>query len=273
MLMRNAMKLLRPKVILTVALAAGGWQVYSSLKARPVPLDAPRQEAAEKACWRAVEILPDLPEPPGPVAVLRLEGDATGYVTGKLRELIERTGRYTQPPPSLLERIKERLDVDETPVGTVEAALDAAGRLQVPYVLFGRVSGFASDQERGRIRMDLTVLDAATGAPVAPALTARYPEPSPDRGRAIWRLLLWLAVTALLPLVTLPLVRAVLERESNAATLAGLLAWTAVPVVLALGLEGFAVSGWYGWTRIAAAVIIALAYNYCVFCVVEERRH
>jgi len=279
MIIRTAMKLLKPKVVLAVAVAAGAWQVYSALKA-PVPalLDAPRQEVADKACWQAVEGLPELPvaDIGRTVAVLHLEGDATGYVTGKLRGLVERTGAYSQPPPSLFERIKEKLDMPETPVGTAQAAVVAGGKLEVPYVLFGRVSGFTSDKDRGRIRLDLTVLDVATGAELAPTQTVQYPKPKPESeqatGGALGRVLLWLGVTALIPLLTLTLICGVLERESNGATLIALAAWTALPAALALWMEGFAITDWQGWIRIAVAVIIAGSYNYYIFATQEQRR-
>jgi hypothetical protein len=279
MIIRTAMKLLKPKVVLAVALAAGAWQVYSALRApAPSGLDTPRQEAADKACWLAVEALPKLPEAAvdPTVAVLRLHGDATGYVTGKLREIVERTGAYTQPPPSLFDRIKDRLDMAETPVGTPEAAVAAGAKLEVPYVLFGRVSAFTSDHERGRIRLDVTLLDVATSAELAPTQTVQYPEPEPESeqgaGGTLGRILLWLAATALIPLLTLPLIRSVLERESNGATLIALVVWTGAPVTLALWIPGFAVSGWQGWTSLIIAVIIAGGYNYYIFATEEEKR-
>ena len=72
--------------------------------------------------------------------------------------------------------------------------------------------------------------------------------------------------------MTLPLIRGVLETESNAATFAALLVYGFAAWLLAYGLSNFSIGGWGAGALLLAAFAAALAYNYHVFSVVEERR-
>ena len=269
-------KVFRPKWALAAAAVVAAWQAYVLLKPAPGPLDEPRQEVAEKACWLAVEKLPKLPEG-DKVAVLRLAGDKTGYVTDKLRAMAERTGRFSQPAPSLIERAMQQLQIGEKAVDALPGALAAGREAQVPYVLFGRVWDFTSDLETGRIRLELTLASVADGKPAAPPVRVVVPDPdAPTLGAVVWsgvwRFGLWLLAVLLLPVVTHPAIRSVLDRESNFATLLAMVGYAAAAWVLAFALSGFAVAGWLAGLMLPAAFVAAILYDYYAFSVIEQRR-
>jgi len=262
--------LVRFRWSLLAVLALAAWEGYLLLKPKPTPLDEPRQKVAEEACWQAVRKLPQLP-PGAQVAVLRLVGDRTGYVTDRLRAILERSGACRQPEPSMIQRAMKELQVNESEIGTAEQAVAAGKGMNVPFVLSGRVSGFHSDRDTGRICLELTLADVPAAKTVS-KMTVAVPGPA-DAGRLAWhwRALIWAAVVAVLPLVTWPVVRKVLSTESNPVTAAALLVYSLAAWVLAYALAGFAVAGWAA-LLLVVAFLIGLAYNYLAFCLIERYR-
>ena len=253
-------------------LAVAAWEGYLLMKPKAVaPVDELRQRAADDACFRALEKLPPLPR--GSVlAVMRLEGDKTGFVTDRLRAIIGREGTYRQPEPSLVQRMMTELQIDESPVTSLDKALAAAKRVGAPFVIFGRVPEFRSDRQTAHIRMELQVADVATGRSLGQVLVV-LPDPAEaNRLGWYWRVLIWLAAVGLLPLMTWPLVRKVLEVESNPATLAMLLAYSLAAWVLAYGLTGFAIAGWLMAGVLLVAFVAAVLYNYAMFALVDRSR-
>ena len=274
-------RMLKLKWALAGLLAIGAWEAYTILRPEPIELDEPRRKVADEACWQAVERLPSL-DIDGQVAVLRLDGDKTGYVTKRLRQLIERTGKYRQPAESLVTRVMQDLQIEETPVADPQQAASAGRRMKVPYVLLGRVHRFASDRRQGVIEMELTVLDVEKRSAVAEPLLVAVPSPgarpgAPGHASSRWsapatRALIWLAAVVLLPLATMPLIRRVLARESNTATGVALGAYAVVGWLVALALVGFNIAGWLPGLLMLAAFVIALAYDYYAFNRIEQNR-
>ena len=280
--------ILRPRITLPSLLLITAWEGYLLLQPKPAELDAPRREVADKACWQAVKRLPKLPaaspetpasglstlEPVSRVAVLRLDGDKTGYVTDQLRAVIERTGTYNQPDPSLIDLAMKELKIDESQVGTNEAAMAAGRRMNVPYVLAGRILTFTSDQDVGRIRLALQLMAVKNATNVGESLIVAVPDEGPSaRGfTGIWRVATWIAVVILLPLASIRLIRRLLALESNGVTLACLLSYGLLAGLLAFGLGGFEVSGWLSAATLLLAFVAALSYDYHVFSILEKHR-
>ena len=274
-LIRSVAKFLHPKWALAALVLVAAWEGYLLLKpsSPPVPVDEPRQAVAEAACWQAADRLPS-PPLEGKVAVLRLKGDRTGHVTERLRAVIERTGKYAQPEPGVLDRIMEELKIEEREIGDLDAARAAARLAGTPYVLFGTISEFISDRDSGRIRMELTLADVERGHVIGGPIPVAVPDPE-ARGRWAWGfawVAVWILVTALLPLVTLPLIRRVLETESNVKTLGCLLAYALASGAIALGLMRFSVTGWTEALVLAGSVVVAVTYAYFIFAIIESRR-
>ena len=274
-LIAAASKIIRPKWALVAAAIVAAWQAYVILKPKRPALDAPRQEAAEQACWQALDKLPSLPR--DKVAVLRLAGDQTGLVTQKLRDVAERAGQFAQPAPGLLDRVLRELRIDEKPVDSLEGALAAGQKAEVPYVLYGRVWDFTSDLHTGRIRMELTLVSVADARPAIAAVRIAVPDPdAPTLGQTVWsgawRFGVWLAAVVLLPIVTYPVIKRVLDRESNLAILLALVGYALAAWVLAFALSGFAIAGWLAGLVLLAGFVAALLYDYYTFCVIERRR-
>jgi hypothetical protein len=263
-------RLFHPKLALVGGLLWVGWHAYMLFQPEPFPLDEPRQDIAEQACWRAMDQLPSLPLV-GEVAVLRVQGDHTGYVTECLRRLIDRTGLYPQVPESAWRKLADKLDVQETAPADAAEAMETGKSLDAPYVLHGRLAQFTSDQRNASIDLRLEMLVVETGEPLAPELTIVLPEDQEASAFSWQRVALWLAATLLLPVLTAPLIRRVLEQESNALTGGLLVAYALTCWLLALGLLGFDMGGWQS-ALLLGAFVAALGYNYAAFRMVEGRR-
>ena len=258
-------------VFLAVAVVAA-WEGYVLLKPQPHPLDEHRRDVAVEACWEAVEKLPKLPTA-GSVAVLRLAGDTTGYVTDQLRGLIERKGKYTQPRPTLIDRVMRELKIDENEVGLADKARAAGQETKSPFVLFGRVSEFTSDRSEGRIRMELSVLDVGSGRLVGETVRIAVPDDTAGGGLAIaWAVLIWLAFTMLLPFAGWGVIRWVLRKETNLATGTALIGCAMLSWLLGFGLIGFAISSWLTGAGLLLAFVLTLAYDYAIFIAIEARK-
>jgi hypothetical protein len=217
--------------------------------------------------------LPKLPSP-GEVAVLRLEGDSTGFVTEQLRAVIDRTGTYVQPAAGLVDRVMKELEIEERSAGSPAEAIAVGRRMKVPYVLSGRVVEFRSDRQVGQIRLVLQLVDVGKARSVGEAVEVSYPEQGLRSGAwsVAWRTVLWMAVVGVFPLLTLPVIRQVLTLESNLITLIALLSCTALAGILALALTGFALGRWSSVGLIVIATGVAGSYDYYVFEVVDKRR-
>jgi len=266
-------RLLRPRYVILATLLAGAWQIVGLFRPdAPSPRQASRDALRLEACRLAAVQLPALPAE-GEVAVLRLAGDDTGDVTDVLRAAIDDAGLYHQQSRGAIRGLLDRLGSADRGVGDLETALEAAREREVPYALFGQVTESIIGDGLAQIRLQLGVAQVAMGAMLGEVDVSHPPiELTRDWGSMFTRAGVWLAGIILLPLLTWPLAAAILERESNAATLAGLLGYTLAAALGAVAVMEFHVAGWWEWAQIVAASVLAFGYDYAAFCLVEARR-
>jgi len=136
--------------------------------------------------------------------------------------------------------------------------------------------GERRSKPHGAVRLQIALADAATGDELARThYAAVWPAGSLDRVASIgagWRLLIWLAVALALPLAAYPVARAALEQESNLFTFLLLFAMTALDVLAALVLLGFAVRTVWIALLVLAALAASGLYNYLVINSYEKMR-
>jgi hypothetical protein len=303
-LLRVLWRLMRLRVripLLVAAAIAYGWMM---VRPRPFPLDARRTELADEVAGKLAESLP-LPSVGRPaIVVLPFERDPSGSVTDAVRRAIQRVDRYAVQASSLWENVLRESGFGPQPVALEQAESLAASHLPGEYLLAGRVEMLSA-----RTDMDEAVLEgvlvpvgsanpsgapmvevsgpqSSHAAPVAatpvrtvrlraeaihdhlaatrPAPVETYPWPA--------RLVVWLLVVLLLPLVVSPLASRALERESNAMNLVMLLGLTAITGVAALAMLGFRLETAWSAVLLLAGVGLALGYNWMVLSKLEELR-
>jgi len=250
------------------------WEGYMLLKPPLPELDEPRRDVADRACWEAVGQLPSMPADALAV-VCKLENDRTEYVTRKLREVIDRKGVVRLPPEGHWDRVREELKLPESEV----IGRDEAGRVarwaNASFAIYGRINRFTSDQSQGRIDMELHVLDVVTGEPLGPRIAVVAPKPGEGVVMGLtgfWRVVVWVLIVGLLPALSFPFIKQVLEKESNTATGLMLAAFAMVGWLIASAMVGFEVRHWLTTLLLVAAFGVALAYNYLAFSWIEAQR-
>lgn len=263
--------LLRPRTALVLLALVGAWEAYVWLRpAGEGGLDEARQQMASEACWRVVEKLPSLPE--GAVlAVAPLAGDTGGHVTKQLRTFLFRSGHVVMPEEGLLDRIRRELGFSESAPPDRDAAVELARRAGATHVLTGRVADFGTIRDEGRIDLRLQVVPVAGGE--STSLAVRLPDSAEARrwSTRIWAIVGWIAGALALPLVCWPVVKAVLEKESNAATLGLLVGLSVLAAGGAMWLWDVG-TGWIAAVAVPVAFLASITYNYIIFAGIEASR-
>jgi len=112
----------------------------------------------------------------------------------------------------------------------------------------------------------------------APAPAAASASPEPGLGGSIRaaslvkRVLIWLALAALLPLLLIPLIKRLLEKNSNAVNFALLAGLTLIDLAAAFVLAGFELFSWLPALMILAAGAAGAVYNYWLCSALERLR-
>ena len=265
-------KMVRWAFLLPVAagLALSGWL---TLGAQPAEGPYWRQTVLDRAVRNVVRELPDH-DGGQRLVVLPLQGDMDGDVQQALYTAIRRSGKYQPVKSDMLEDLLTRGD-RRWGAADVDHALSAARSLDVPYVLFGQVDQFESFEASGaELQLVLRLADAPGERSVW--MQEYHERLSPDRlsvtylrarlGAMHWmvRIGLWLVFVGLLPIVFLPALRGVIQRESHAASLAAWLLLTAGGVGAALLLAGPGTWGLAVGGLLCLGGLTALGYNLIV---------
>ena len=231
----------------------------------------------------AVQVVRDLPgrKTEQTVAVLRLENDPGGFLTGLIDHKIRESGEFVTLSPSLAQRVFAEIHPQEAKsVATMEDALAVARGMGVDRAVFGVLVEFTGGTSEARLRLDLRVVDRASGQAV---FARSYDERSgggvlapvhwrarlADSSKGL-RILVWVAAALLLPLVTAPIIRRLTAIESNGVNLTLLAAYTLVDVLFALLLTGFWVATLWTTLLLLAALVGSLWYNYRVATAIDE---
>lgn len=274
-------RLLRPRMLVAVLglSLTLGWQAWMIVRPRPLTLDSQRLEVAEEAAAGLAERMPR-PEGENPtLAVGRFDNDPSGEVTEAVRLAIDRLDQYAVEPATVMENVRRELGLEEEPIAPENIGDLDLDKLDSDYLLAGRVRSIRTTGES-----DEAMLEAVLVSKHAPSerinLTSeaghgRNPSAAGDTVRSYpWpaRLLSWVALVTLLPLVLAPIGCRGLERESNLVNLAMLLGLTSLAALVALAMLGFRIDT--AWTAVlmAAGVVVAGAYNWAVLSKMEEMR-
>lgn len=238
-----------------------------------------RRALADRAC---AEIVEDLPRQNGvySLAVLPLAGDPDGFVTAKLRDTVRSSGKYELMDDSFFHKIWRELGRRDVPVADFDGAMTAARKAGVDFALFGEIVEFETTENRAALKLNLRLADRSARQAVF-ARTYERAEGGGALSSAYWRahvadsskgqrLLIWVLVVLLLPILTAPLIRRVTEEESNAWNLALLVIYTAIDTGLAFALTGFWVPGLTTALVLIGALLVSAYYNYRIASLIEE---
>jgi len=268
-------KVIKIKFAIILLASAGAWNIYQLAKPVKPNLDQLRLEIAEQACWSIIDSLPKDIRPVENTVVLRFAGDKTRYVTSKLEDLIERTGKVSLMDKGFFDKVLRELKIEDKEVGTFDKALEIGKKSGADYVIFGDIEKYISDRENARLKMNVRMIDIAKEKVIMANVIDLQPSFVTAKVTTIspWsRVLFWLLFTIFMPLIFIKLVRHVLSMESNAANFTLVLSFTAVSFFLALILAGFDLSSLWIGLLLLAGLITSVAYNYWICNYIEELR-
>ncbi len=271
------------KWTLLVGLVIVAWQGWSVIYPKPWAPDDLQAKVAQLACWDAAAGLPAPPPDMGQIAVLRLAGrDTDGLVTATLADCVQRDGRYDVLHETAMGNIKRELGIDEKPISALGDALERGADLGVSAVVFGEVTEFRRTRSRARILLNITLAVVETHEVLFEGTFEKTEPPVSDvmdgvrvvveDAPVFQRIALWLAFAGILPLLCMPIIRRVLERDSNASNFTMLAVLVLADLVAAYLLCGFAMDGWGAFAVLMAAGALGAWYNYWLCSTVERLR-
>jgi hypothetical protein len=256
-----------------------GWQAWMIVRPRPLALDTQRRVVAEEAAARLAEQMPE-PEADHPTLVVgRFVNDPSGEVTEAVRVAVDRLDRYAVRPATVVENVQRELGLEPTPLDPGGIDPSSLDKLESDYLLAGRVGSLRTTGEADEAILEAVLLSKRDPTqPIrlrAEAGRGRQSGPPGETVRSYpWpaRLLSWIALVALLPLVIAPLAFRGLERESNLVNVSMLVGLTAVAALAALAMLGFRVDTAWSAAGMIGAVAVACVYNWAVLARMEDVR-
>jgi hypothetical protein len=215
------------------------------------------------------------------IVVTDLGGDVNEIVTKGIRDRLS-AQQGSVVPSEFLNRVLRQIGLFGKPVTRLDDALHVARETGVEGVLFGEVVDQGVGKDSAHLKLDLRWADKSTGQAVY------LPPVEADSGGSRWsasywnarmlatpiwpRILIWLAVTLLLPLATSPLIRRLTAEQSNTINFAILAVATTLDAALAFFLLGFSVSAALPALLLLAAFAISIYYNSVAVNAIDEYR-
>jgi hypothetical protein len=212
-----------------------------------------------------------------PTVLATLARDRFGVVTDAIRTALWQGDRFDLMDYGIGEKLRKQTAWTRAPVETLEEAVASARSREARLVVWGRVQELSDFGGAARLAGNLLVADATTGqvlarrdfdlrpgeAAAGESLPLIAGNVRPEGGWP-WmnRLFAWAVATLLLPLAAYPASARVMAAESNAATLALLLAHVLVSTVAAYALLFRSSQGFIAGTVFLAVAALTVLYHW-----------
>ena len=261
------------------------WGVVKDLVPERKTLTPARREAMRAA---TDEILKTCPRPTGGIvrlAVAPIAGDFTGEVTQHLRSVLDKEGFFNVAPPLAADRARSEINVEQREAGDLETAVAVARSSNAQWVMWGRISRLSEQGNEVAMDMELAINDVSSKASVwsnqvrwkrsnLAGLTQAAGQYVSGRGlgAVVIRLLACLVFFVCFSLVATPVIRAVVDRESNRLNFALLASLTTIDVAAALAILYHSVATFFYIVVIGLLAIAAAWYNYWMCDRLEKNR-
>lgn len=273
--------LLIPKVGTTLFVVYVCWMGWMKLGPhKPMP-DMARMKAADCAVERIVD---DVRQNRGAVrsaALCHFANDASDYFSRKLRERFEQSNVLDLTGVGFVEKLRTALNLRNRGVADAAEALSAARQEKVDAVLWGKIDRFESAKGGGAtLTGEWQLVDTQTGAAVcggqiqagnaasavleAVASVGKSTAEAEIFASAIpWymRLLGFVLLALLLPVLTISFVRTMVAKRSNSVNVFVLGVYTAIDMILAFFMVGGTFGSFASVAVFLGASLAAFLYN------------
>lgn len=257
--------LLKAKYAAAGLVALGVYEAYAFLAPVAPELEPEKMRAAEEAAAAVARAMPEEWRRKK-MFVAPVASDASGYVTQSLKRAVARLDKAEPVAPPLTEKVISLITAlagKEAGAATPEAraaALKVAKEAGAELLLLGRVRELSLTDGVPRIDLGVEVLDAGTGSK-AWELDAAWTPPFLERTVGLVspmkRAVGWILFVMLLPWAVMPVMKRVLERESNAANAVLLVSLAGLAAVLAYVALAGDLAGWAG-----GFFLLAIAFGF-----------
>lgn len=253
------------------------------LTPEPLPLAASRKEAADAAVKIMVEDIRVNRGAAKSAVLLHFDNDPTNYVSNALRKEILSTGILDLEEIPLIDRIRAKLHLRIPTYATLEEATNATAKAETDLVIWGQLTAFeTTDSDSAVINGQYHLIDAQTMQPIftgtisttkqevatetvsdaqAVAVVEQATEPTVSANEATIplyaRILAFVFIAILLPMITFPFFRSTAARRSNQANAVVLVLYAAIGGILAFLMIG----GSFATPALTALFFIAFIAN------------
>ncbi len=273
--------LLIPKVgttLFVLYVCCMGWIKLGPHK--PMP-DMARMKAADRAVERIIDEVRQNRGAVRSAALCHFANDTSDYFSRRLRERIEQSNILDLTDVDFAEKLRTALNLRNRGAANASEALAAAGREEVDAVLWGRIERFESAKGGGAtLTGEWQLVDRKTGVAVcggqiqagnaasavleAVASVGESTDGAEVFASAIpWymRLLGFVLLVLLLPVLTISFVRTMVAKRSNRVNVFVLGVYTAIDMILAFFMVGGTFGSFAAVAVFIGASLAAFLYN------------
>ena len=253
------------------------------LTPEPLPLAASRKEAADAAVKMMLEDIRANRGAAKSAILLHFDNDPTNYVSNALRKEILSTGILDLEEIPLIDRIRAKIHLRIPTYATLEEATNATAKAETDLVIWGQLTAFeTTDSDTAVINGQYHLIDAQTMQPIftgtisttkqeaatetvpeaqAVAVVEQATEPTVPAYEATIplyaRILAFVFIAILLPMITFPFFRSTAARRSNQANAIVIVLYAAIGGILAFLMIG----GSFATPALTALFFIAFIAN------------
>ncbi len=262
--------ILSVRLFLIVTVVFLSWQVWMFTRPRPRPLTAAEAGANEKAVAEAVALIQKAAPPPARIGVATLINDETGQITASLKLRLSTVSGYDVLTESPIRRFLSDVSSAVGNASNPQEVMRAGQTVGMDVVVAGRVLAIEQTNDTGRISLQAFAYDTRPGKlAVNETLTVQWTPSWTDKTAAsiagtpaLLRWIVWFTVVGMLPWLTSFGVVWAMEKKSNAASLALVLAYTVIAMGLLIVLFRPALAGAGPVIKLLLALAFCTAYNY-----------
>lgn len=246
---------------------------------KPVP-DVARMKAADHAVEKIVDVIQQNRGAIRSAALCHFANDTSDYFSRKLRERIEMSNIIDLTDVDFGEKLRTILNLRNRGALTLQAALDAASGECVDGVLWGSLDRFESVRGEAMLTGEWQLVDKASGAMVcgghikettgssnlvyAASVSGRFSDEVEIAASTVsWhmRLLGFVLIVLLLPVVTISFIRTMVVKRSNRVNAFVLGVYTVIDMIFAFFLIGGTFGSFASVAVFLGASMLAFFYN------------
>lgn len=260
------------KVAFVVLSLFTAWQGWVFMRPEPREFTAAETQAVRKVCDRTVGELVDKVPAQSVFGVAHFANDPNDAFTTAMRKALAASPEFQVVQGSVIRKFLADVSSAVKNATSLDEVVHAGRRVGIDVLVVGKTGHVRHLEKDAAAEAQVIVYDVAKGAcimkqKVSATWTPLSGEQPPTKARGLHpllRVLLWVCVVALLPLVTPFMTRWAVEKKSNAAGFALLGAYSAIGLLAAMLLMGFRIVGTCRSFLLMGAFLACAAYNYWI---------